>query len=512
MKEKNGIPKINNLRDIDTVRQYFVDPTSADVAKLALLSMDTLRAMAQIYATGGNPQEMSPDIRNWLFPSATSQNGHENEVRRVIGQVLARETGTRRFDNKFMGQIHPQGSEVGILSNLIAAYMNTNTVVAEVSKAENQMESEVLSWMADIFGYDRRTFSGNIVSGGTMANLSALWVAREKMINTLQSQHLWKRGMPLYVLGNEMAHYSLFKACDLLGARDVIFLKTPIKGLKTDVKAMERSIQAIQKKNGYIMAMIGLAGETETGMVDDLNGLADLAEKYGIYYHVDAAYGGGFILSRANYLFKGINRADSITFDPHKLLYTPYPAGAILFKDKRMHMLTEKGMRSHARYLLKNEIRSGELDPDKERNFGMSRPEGSMGSAGVISTWATIQLLGEEGIKALLNHTLDLTEYAHDRLCESQILYPLHEPDTNSILIGMRNLDLSCDFHRFIMRESRERLDQQGYYISLNEDVDRGCGDKRPAFRFVAMHPYTTNENIDELFNGLEREIKIQLR
>ena len=122
------------------------------------------------------------------------------------------------------------------------------------------------------------------------------------------------------------------------------------------------------------MAIVGLAGETETGMIDDLHGLADVAKKNGVYFHVDAAYGGPFILSRVGHLLQDINQADSITVDPHKLLYTPYQAGAILFKDKRNHMLIEKGMRQQARYLLRNEVRQGHLDEDVIRNFGMSRP------------------------------------------------------------------------------------------------------------------------------------------
>ena len=123
----------------------------------------------------------------------------------------------------------------------------------------------------------------------------------------------------------------------------------------------------------------------------------------------------------------------------------------------------------------------------------------------------TIQLLGREGIAALLNHTLDLTEYAFEKVSKSELLHPLHQPDTNSMLVGMNNLGLSCQMHSTIMSIARERLDNQGWYISLNEDVDRGCGDKRPAFRFVAMHPHTTTGDVDMLFTGLEREIANQL-
>ena len=79
-----------------------------------------------------------------------------------------------------MGQIHPQGSKIGILCNFIAAYMNTNTIVKDVSSSEHAMEHEVLDWCAKLFGYDPNNASGNVVSGGTTANIAAMWVAREK--------------------------------------------------------------------------------------------------------------------------------------------------------------------------------------------------------------------------------------------------------------------------------------------------------------------------------------------
>jgi glutamate/tyrosine decarboxylase-like PLP-dependent enzyme len=508
MAPKEILPVINSF---EKVQSYFVDPRSVNVDDLALLGSDAIRAMAQIYATGGDPMKMSSDIREWLVPSVSKSNGVQPDVKRIIGDVLAREASTRRFDNKFMGQIHPQGSQVGILSILIAAYMNTNTVVREVSSAENQMESEALSWFADIFGYDRKDFSGNIVTGGTTANLAALWVARETKIAELKEKHLWKRGMNFYVLGTEMAHYSIMKACDLLGT-NVIFLKVPITSqYRTDVKAMQETVEGFKTHGGQLMAIIGLAGETETGQVDDLNSLADIAEKNKVFFHVDAAYGGPFILSRVGHLLSGINRADSITVDPHKLLYTPYQAGAILFKDKRKHMLIEKGMRENARYLLSNEVRHTDSSNEKERNFGMSRPEGSMGSGGVIATWATIQLLNREGIAALLNHNLDITKYAFERIGNSHLLHALHEPDTNSILIGLNDLGLPCATHNEYIKIAKERLDKQGWYISVNDDVDCSCGDKRRAYRFVAMHPFTTVDDVETLFTGLEREISNQL-
>jgi len=250
--------------DFEKARGYFVNPEDRlSAERLAGLGSQAIRVMADIYASGGDWDKMQPKNIDWL------KNGSEaEEVKKVLTELLEREMGTRRFDNKFMGQIHPQGSEIGILANLVAAYMNTNTVVKEVSDAENEMEKEAIAWLADIFGYDQKECSGNIVTGGTTANLASLWMARERKLADLRSRGKRERGQVMYVLGTEMAHYSVTKACDILG-ENVVFLRLPTKGFKTDVERLNEIVEKMTRKDKEIMAIVGLGGETETGLVDD---------------------------------------------------------------------------------------------------------------------------------------------------------------------------------------------------------------------------------------------------
>lgn len=485
---------------LEQVRKFFVDPRSPESANdLAYLGAEAIKTMAQIYASGGRIDQMSDETKRWLEKNLDNDN---EKLANILKGVLVEESSTRRFDHKFMGQIHPQGNKVGILANLIAAYMNTNTVVREVSSAENKMESEVLGWSADMFGYDRAEFSGNVVTGGTLANQTALWVARENMWEKLTREGLARKKdiKRLYVLSTEMKHYSLIKACEQLGLR---FLPVGMEGYKTNPRSMQEAINRVRQNGGEVAAMVGIAGETETAEVDDLSELARIAYKNDVYFHVDAAYGGPFILSRAKDKFDGINRADSITFDPHKMLFTPYSAGVILFKDYRKHMLIEKGMRENARYLLKQDVRDGKVDRNKERNFGMSRVEGSMGSGGVIATYATIKLLEKEGIASLLDHTLDLAQFAYGRVQKSKILRPLHYPDLNTLLVGLSKGLVSESAYNHVVEMAQKRADARGYYVSTNDEVDHG----KSAFRFVPTHPFTTVEDVNDVITVLEEEI-----
>ena len=270
--------------------------------------------------------------------------------------------------------------------------------------------------------------------------------------------------------------------------------------------ALRRTLEDMPLEQlGRVAAVVAVAGETETGLVDNIGAIADICARYRIHLHVDAAYGGPYVLSRKSKLFEGIQRADSITVDPHKLMWTPYSAGAVLFRDRKKHALIQNG----ARYLQRAE-NQGLTGPDNERNFGLSaRVEGSMGSGGVISTWATIRLFGREGLATLLDNTLDMAEYGYRRVSTSDILRPRQELELNEFLVGL-NIDnqlfrnITEDRYDEIMRLAKVYVDRIAEsYISVNEKVDNG----RSAWRFIVVHPYTTRVNIDELFANLEEAV-----
>jgi len=489
-------------KKFEQAREYFTDPRRPETSeKLAQLGADTIRVMAQIYATGGDIEKMDQKTQDWLSRSKDS-----DDLVEIMGELLQREIATRKFDHKFMGQIHPSGGKIGILANLVAAYMNTNTIVKEVSMSEHEMELEATDWLIDMFGYDKREASGNIVTDGTLANLAALWVAREKKIKELKETGKWKPGTIMHVLVNDMRHYSIDKACVILGTENVVLTLLPRKGYKTDTEEAKKAIWKINRKGEHVLALVGLAGETETAEVDDLDGLANVASATKTHLHIDAAYGGPFILSSRGGLFKGINRADSITVDPHKMLYVPYQAGAVLFKSRKDHALIQKS----ARYLQPDDNK-GLLGDPVNRNFGFAaRVEGSLGAGGVMATWATEKLLGKDGFTALLDHTLELTEYCYVRVNQSELLRPLHVPELNTLLIGLsNNLVLSKEGYSRLVRDVQQAVDQKyGYYVSTNDEVDNG----RSAFRFVAMHPWTDIGDVENMVSCLEGEISERLK
>jgi glutamate/tyrosine decarboxylase-like PLP-dependent enzyme len=511
------------LTTIEEVRKLFFDPnhTERNQDHIALIDA-VVQMMGEIYAAKGNRDSLSDDAQEWL-DSRTQTDDEEASLHSVSAKILEAELKTRLFDEKFVGQIHGQGSAIGIIGQMVGLYMNTNTIVPEVSKSENVMEQEVVRTFAKWFGYDTQatevgvvpsttveynklSYGGNVITDGTLANIQSMWIAREKAQRKLPGSA--RKHANFYVLGSEMAHYSVHKACEVLG---MSLITVPSKDFKTDVSAIRDIIDQIQahqpRRDGgtnVIVAMVGLAGETETGMVDDLEELAKIAAEYNIHLHVDAAYGGPYILSEAGHLFKGIEKSDSISVDPHKMLYQPYEGAVLLCKNKADLKLIQQ----RPRYLTGQQET---IKPeDNHPEFGMSRVEGSLGAGKVIAAWATMQLFKEEGLGTLLDYTINMTRYLHSRINQSSILYPLHDPETNTLLVGTHipnpngeTRQKSLDAYNRILKQVTNTMDNRGYYVSRNGRVDNG----RTALRFVVCNPFTTEAVLDEIVDALEEEL-----
>ncbi|MBS3118247.1 hypothetical protein J4417_01030 [Candidatus Woesearchaeota archaeon] len=253
---------------------------------------------------------------------------------------------------------------------------------------------------------------------------------------------------------------------------------------------------------------IAVAGTTETGNIDDLEGIANLLDEfenefeYRPHFHVDAAHGGGFVFHdlyspKKNGLLKGINRADSITVDPHKMLYTHYNAGCILFKNKQDHYL----LKQTADYLFKN---------DGSCNLGQFRVEGSMGLEGAIQTWASLFCLGKKGYQTILQHVLDLTEYLEGKIKATTCFEVLHKREMNILCFRYYNPEFSEEVNNEINKEAQKRMYDTGKaYISNENQLHTIAGEKKKieVFRAIPMHPWTKREDIDFAFEEVNNAI-----
>jgi aromatic-L-amino-acid decarboxylase len=244
-----------------------------------------------------------------------------------------------------MGNIHPRfwgwvqgtGTPLGMLAEMLAATMNPN--LGGGDHVANYVEAQVLDWCKEMLGYPSGA-SGLLVSGGSMANLVGLTVARNTKAEFDVRQHglqATRRKMVLY--GSHEMHSSIQKAVELLGLGNHSLRKIPVNAdFEIDVLALEQAISDDRAAGHQPFCVIGNAGTVNTGAIDNLNELANICERGRLWFHVDGAFGALVALSPAlQHLVVGMERADSIAFDMHKWMYMPYEVGCALVRQEQDH-------------------------------------------------------------------------------------------------------------------------------------------------------------------------------
>ena len=244
-----------------------------------------------------------------------------------------------------MGNIHPRfwgwvmgtGTPLGALADMLAAGMNPN--MGGGDHVANHVEAQVLDWCKEMLGFPAEA-SGLLVSGGSMANLVGLAVAR----NARAGFDIRQRGVraasgPLTVYGSVEMHSSIQKAVELLGLGGDALRQVPVNAeYEIDVAALERMLREDRSAGCRPICVVGNAGTVGPGAIDDLRGLATVAAREGLWFHVDGAFGAlAALVPEYRPRLAGMEVADSIAFDLHKWMYVPFEAGCTLVRDADAH-------------------------------------------------------------------------------------------------------------------------------------------------------------------------------
>ncbi len=291
------------------------------------------------------------------------------------------------------------GIYAAALADLLADGTNRFVNVWNAAPAFAQIEATVIRWLADLFALPEAA-GGILTSGGSMANFSAVVTARR---TRLPEDFL---AGTVYV--SDQAHASVAKAAILAGfaAANVRQVRTG-PDLAMDVDDLRRLIVEDRAAGRTPFFVVGSAGTTNTGRIDPLADLAAVAEAEGLWFHADAAYGGFFQLTaRGRERFAGIERADSITLDPHKGLFLPYGTGCLLVRE---HGLLREAHQVEAHYLQ-------DLAPEDEiPNFADASPELSRDFRG-LRVWLPLKLHGADAFREALDEKLDLSAWLYQEL------------------------------------------------------------------------------------------------
>ena len=311
--------------------------------------------------------------------------------------------GINAASGKHLGYIPGGGIFSASLGDIMAAVNNEYEGMHFASPGGVAMERELSRWMASIFGYPE-TAIGNLTSGGSIANLIALTSARDK--HKIKGRKIEKSVIYL----SEQTHHCIQKALRIIGLEDIVIRKVKIdqqsKMITTD---LSKHIENDMSLGLSPFLVVASAGTTDTGAIDPLEEIGEICTAHNLWFHVDAAYGGFFmLLDNKKQSFKGIELSDSLVVDPHKGLFLPYGIGAVLIKDREAVFHSHHQTANYMQDALQegSPINPADVSPELTKHFRAMR------------MWLPLQLHGMEPFKACLEEKLYLTEYMRSNLSE----------------------------------------------------------------------------------------------
>jgi|21_taG_2_1085346.scaffolds.fasta_scaffold02092_4 glutamate/tyrosine decarboxylase-like PLP-dependent enzyme len=312
------------------------------------------------------------------------------------------DTGIKAASGGHVGYIPGGGIYTAALGDFLAAISNEYAGVFYASPGAVTIENEVINWLKDVFSFPK-TAVGNLASGGSISNLIALAAARDK--HQIKNEKITKSVVYLSV----QVHHCIQKALKIIGLEDVIIRYIDLdENHKINTAILEQLIKT-DKSNGLRpFLVIASAGTTDTGAIDPLTEIGNIAHQHNLWFHVDAAYGGFFVMTSKKHLFEGMETADSLVVDPHKGMFLPYGLGAVLVKDKEALLHSNLYTANYMQDAMGDELTNSpaNVSPELTKHFRGLR------------LWLPLQLHGVKPFIACLEEKLLLTTYFREQLVE----------------------------------------------------------------------------------------------
>ncbi len=328
------------------------------------------------------------------------------------------------------------------LGDVIRA-LNQNLVKRDASKTLTLLERQTMAMMHRlVYGFPQHFYDDHIqkpsstlgimASGGTLSNITALWIARNACLGPTDAfKGIEDEGLQAalahygydgaVIIGSSLTHYSIEKAAGILGLGAKSLIRIPVdQKNRIKVSALREAVAKYVSRRQCIIAIIGNAGTTESGSIDPLSAIADIAKERNVHFHIDAAWGAPLLFSRRHrHKLSGIQRADSVTADGHKQLYLPIGSSLLLLRDPQAARAIEK----QTRYMLQKQ--SGDLG---KRALDGSRPGTS------LFLHAALHVVGAQGYEFLVDENIRKAQIMAHAIRERTEFELLADPETNIVL------------------------------------------------------------------------------
>ncbi|NGP90187.1 pyridoxal phosphate-dependent decarboxylase family protein [Fodinibius halophilus] len=390
----------------------------------------------------------------------------------------------------WLPHMDPPPTTASLIADFATASVNNNMLSVEMSPAFSRLEQQVVRKICQMFNLGQKA-SGVLCSGGSLANLQALAVARNKKLSTKEGgiQELPKKPI---LFASKVAHTSIQKAAMILGLGQDSVQPIPVDSDSQMItEELEAAINQAKNDGKLPFCVVATAGTTTTGNIDPLEDIGSITQQENLWYHVDAAYGGALVFSNSHHdKLAGISKADSITFNPQKWLYVAKTSAMVLFKDQD-HLVNS--FKVGAPY----------MEQDEERiNLGEISLQGTR-HADILKLWASFQHIGRKGFQQLIDQSYQLTNLLHDKLKVIDCIQLASTPKMNIICFrGQPKWITSARWDEWNKGLQEYLLENHKIFFSLPTYNDSKW------LRTVILNPFVNKQSINNINQGITSYIR----
>lgn len=462
----------------------FISPNSTNAHEIKNV-MEAVIELLTSYVSTASERTSLPTIRDISYYGDFPETGRSvQEIIHSLRGIL--DNSLNSSHPRFIGHMDSIPTLMSSLGDFVSSSLNNNMLSFEMSPVFSQMEVQVLKEICRRFGYGDNA-GGVMLSGGSLANLQALTVARNCAFPTLRDGLIGLHGQPV-IFSSEVAHTSIQKAAMVMGigTSAVIPVRTNVNS-QMMTSDLENKINQAITDGRKPFAIVATAGTTVTGNIDPLSEIAAIAKRYQLWFHVDAAYGGALVFSTNHrYRINGIEEADSITFNPQKWMYVAKTCAMVLFKDADV---LQKEFRISAPYMNETNFTNiGEISVQGTRH------------ADILKLWLSLQHIGTKGYEQLIHASYGLVDYFVEQIKQRPYLELASTPDTNLCCFrGIPQHIANEKWDEWNLRLQQELLKDEQTFLSL--PTYRGSR----WLRAVLLNPFTSREDLRRVFERIDK-------
>lgn len=476
----------------DAASKYSLDPTDWDAFRdlahrMVDDSLEHLRTLADRRPWTSMPSATRTAIADEPLPRAAQ--GDAATYAEFAEHVLPYTNGNRH--PRFWGWIQGNGTPLGMMADMLAAGMNAH--LAGLDQSAKLVELKVVAWLAELMGFPKDA-SGVLMSGGTMANLIGLAVARHAKAGFDVRTEGMHGGPPLAVYGSSEVHSWAQKAVELFGMGSTALRRVPVDAdLRLNMQALAAAVAADRRAGLRPICVIGTAGTVNSAAIDDLHAIADFCAREDLWFHVDGAFGALAALSPAlRPLVAGIERADSLAFDLHKWVFLPYEIACVLVKDRAAH---ERAFSLTPSYLVDEGrgVIAGGL-PFADRGIELTR------GFKALKAWMSFKSHGVDAIARVIEQNVAQAREFGRRVAELPDMAVAAPVSLNVVCFRYAPPALSGDQQDALNKEILLRAQESGLAVISGSRIDG-----RYVMRVACSNHRSTWDDFEALLAGLAR-------